>query len=226
MSFTNDDLQRNAQYAANKIRKALETSSQSFDDYLRSLGMAMVAEPFVDVDIPRVSQLINKTNQFNTTTLRKTLDEVKAFADDPNNLTLQVRLTDKFGDNGLISALMLMPVENQSDTFEIETWVMSCRVFGRQLEHEILNALASLARKSSVRSLVARYRPTAKNSLVRTLYSDIGFESLPATSSDPPDESRWSLDLSEFTEHETHISTSTKNKGGFRKSGRAKSELK
>jgi FkbH-like protein len=205
VSFTSDDLQRSAQYAANKQRKALEVSSQSIDDYLASLRMKMTVGHFADVDAPRICQLINKTNQFNTTTHRRALEEIRALAADPDNLTLQVRLDDRFGDNGLISALIVEPSLDAQGTFEIETWVMSCRVFGRQLEYEILNSLVVQAKKAEARFLVASYKPTPKNTLIKNLYADIGFKPIPAIGSDSPDETRWMLDVDKYSRHVTQI---------------------
>jgi FkbH-like protein len=210
VSFTGDDLQRNAQYAANNQREALSVTSQSIDDYLESLRMSMAAGPFEDVDMPRIAQLINKTNQFNTTTRRRTLDEVRAIASAPEYLTLQARLSDRFGDNGLISAVIIEPVQQAPGTYEIETWVMSCRVFGRQLEYEIMNSLVALAKKAGARRLLASYKPTSKNALIKNLYTDLGFEPLPVNSSGSPDEMRWSLDLEKFNRHTTHIGMRSK----------------
>jgi FkbH-like protein len=210
VSFTGDDLQRNAQYAANNQREALSVTSQSIDDYLESLRMSMAAGPFEDVDMPRIAQLINKTNQFNTTTRRRTLDEVRAIASAPEYLTLQARLSDRFGDNGLISAVIMEPVQHAPGTYKIETWVMSCRVFGRQLEYEIMNSLVALAKKAGARFLLASYKPTSKNALIKNLYTDLGFELLPVNGSGAPDEIRWSLDLEKFSRHTTHIGMRSK----------------
>lgn len=205
VSFTGDDLQRNAQYAANEQRKVLEVSAQSIDDYLESLNMSMTAGPFENVDIPRISQLINKTNQFNTTTIRRSPEEVHSIATMPDNLTLQVRLSDRFGGNGLVSAVIMEPHPQKPDTYEIRTWVMSCRVFGRQLEYEILNALAVLARAVDAKFLVATYIPTVRNGLIKNLYADIGFKAVRENCAEPVAKTHWILDLRKFTSHFTHI---------------------
>ena len=183
------------------------SSSRSIDEYLQSLQMTMTAGPFQDVDIVRISQLINKTNQFNTTTHRKSVEEVRSITSAPDILTLQVRLSDRFGDNGLISAIIAEPVPELPGTYEIETWVMSCRVFGRQLEYEILNTLVARARQWDIGFLVATYKPTSRNALIKSLFADIGFEPSPSTISGLPGETRWMLDLDAFTDHMTHIET-------------------
>jgi FkbH-like protein len=213
VTFTDDDLRRNAQYAANEERRSLEVSSQSIDDYLESLRMTIETGPFADIDLPRVSQLINKTNQFNSTTRRRTIEEVRAVASNPEYRTLQVRLSDRFGDSGLISAVILVPDEDRPDTYDIESWVMSCRVFGRQLEHEIMNTLVNLAMHAEASFLTATYIPTPKNGLISNLYSDLGFSALPGECDDTPGKTRWILELDSYNAHLTHI-VSGRNSNG------------
>ena len=110
VAFTSEDRQRAAQYAANAEREALLGSSQSMDDFLSSLKMSVSYGPFTPVDLARVTQLINKTNQFNTTTRRYTAEQVATFASAADVITLQFRLLDRFGDNGLVSAMILRPI--------------------------------------------------------------------------------------------------------------------
>ena len=133
VAFTSEDRQRTDQYAANAEREALFELSGNLDDFLRSLQMSVVFGKFTAADLVRVTQLFNKTNQFNTTTKRYTAEEVAHFATAEETVTLQFRLLDKFGDNGLVSAMILRPDPKQSEVLEIDNWVMSCRVFGRQL---------------------------------------------------------------------------------------------
>ena len=132
IAFTADDRNRAEQYAANAEREALLGSAESMDDFLRGLDMTAVYGPFTAVDHARVVQLINKTNQFNTTTRRYAGEEVAQIMEDPNSLTLQFRLLDRLGDNGLVSTMILRPTPEEDDVLEIENWVMSCRVFGRR----------------------------------------------------------------------------------------------
>src|SRR6202008_1902405 len=131
--------------------------------------------PFRSVDLPRVTQLINKTNQFNLTTHRYSSDEVAVVHARQPCLTLQFRLEDRFGDSGLVSAIILRPDADRRDVLEIDTWVMSCRVFGRQLEHEAMNIVVEVARANGATALRGTYIPTAKNGVVRELYSSLGF---------------------------------------------------
>jgi FkbH-like protein len=206
--FTSDDTQRALQYAQNVERDTLRGASQNLDEFLEGLQMTLEYGPFAAADMTRVVQLINKTNQFNPTTKRYSQEQVEARRAAPGSLTLQFRLRDRFGDNGLVSVMLLVP---QSDgVLEIDTWVMSCRVFGRQLEHEAMNIAVESAQRAGVRELIASYAPTAKNGVVRDLYPKLGFR--PATMATGTEgASRWSLTLSDYQPSATHIARGAKN---------------
>jgi predicted enzyme involved in methoxymalonyl-ACP biosynthesis/acyl carrier protein len=175
VSFTPEDRDRAQQYAANAEREGLLGSAESMDEFLRGLNMSVVFGPFTSVDHARVVQLINKTNQFNTTTRRYASEEVAHSASLPEALTLQFRLIDRVGDNGLVSTMILRPTPGDEDALEIENWVMSCRVFGRELEYEAMNIAVDAARGRGVRALVGNYIPTPKNDVIKTLYPNLGF---------------------------------------------------
>jgi FkbH-like protein len=175
IGFTADDGQRSEQYQANAARETLRESAASFDDYLQGLEMSMDYGRFAPVDLVRVTQLINKTNQFNPTTRRHTADDVSRFAADPAHITLQFRLRDRFGDNGLVSAMILVPDAARPGLLVVDTWVMSCRVFGRQLENAAMNVAVEAARRRGATAIRAEYIPTAKNGYVRDLFPDLGF---------------------------------------------------
>ncbi len=204
VAFTADDRNRAEQYAANAEREALLGSAESMDDFLRGLDMTAVYGPFTALDHARVVQLINKTNQFNTTTRRYAGEEVSQIMDDPDSLTLQFRLLDRLGDNGLISAMILRPTPAEDDVLEIENWVMSCRVFGRELEFEAMNIAVEAARERGARALVAEYIPTPKNDVISKLYPSLGFTEVgrPAPANGA---TRWRLDLTDYVTRNTHI---------------------
>jgi FkbH-like protein len=204
VSFTADDQQRAEQYAANTEREALLGSSESVDEFLRGLRMSVVFGPVKAVDLSRVTQLINKTNQFNPTTRRYTAEEVEAIVAAPEMISLQFRLLDRFGDNGLISILILRPDPEQADVLHIDTWVMSCRVFGRELEFEAMNIAVEAARRRGVRAFRANYIPTKKNAVIRDLYPRLGFSR--ANAETPADGTiQWHLNLTEYVGRKTHI---------------------
>ncbi len=204
VAFTDEDRARNEQYAANASRDSLRQLSESIDDFLAGLEMSVSHGPFRPVDIVRVTQLINKTNQFNPTTRRYTAPEVSAFASSEKFLTLQFRLADRFGDNGLVSAMVVRACDQDTETAEIDTWVMSCRVFGRELEHEVMTIAVDACRERGFKWLRAQYLPTPKNAVVRMLYPSLGFAADP-NSTPPNGESHWLLNLSDYAARATHI---------------------
>jgi FkbH-like protein len=116
--------------------------------------------------------LINKSNQFNLTTRRRSEAEVIAVMNDRNFIGFSVRLKDRFGDHGLISIVI---GEQAGDTMKIDTWLMSCRVLKRQVEEEVLNELARLAKSKNCTRLEGVYLATAKNAMVRDFYGRMGF---------------------------------------------------
>jgi FkbH-like protein len=204
VAFTSEDRLRTEQYAANAERGALLEVSGNLDDFLASLQMTVVFGKFNKADLVRVTQLFNKTNQFNTTTKRYTAEEVASFAAAEETVTLQFRLLDKFGDNGLVSAMILRPYPKQPEVLEIENWVMSCRVFGRQLELEALNIAVEQSRRRGGKALRADYIPTPKNGVISQLYPSLGFSPL----SDKTGSSSWILELAKYVTRSTHISWS------------------
>jgi FkbH-like protein len=204
VSFTVEDRQRAEQYAANTRRDELLESSGSMEDFLRRLEMSTLCGPFAAVDLPRVTQLINKTNQFNPTTTRYSTEEVQHLASAPENVTLQFRLVDKFGDNGLVSAMILRSNADSPDVLEVDCWVMSCRVFGRQLEFEAMNTAVAEARRRGARVFCANYIPTKQNAVIRELYPSLGFTQVHDTDSFNGT-TRWILNLSDYVSRQTHI---------------------
>jgi len=124
------------------------------------------------VDVPRLSQLINKSNQFNLTTRRRSEADLLALMQDSDYTGFSVRLKDRFGDHGLISIVI---GQKSGTTLKIDTWLMSCRVLKRQVEETVLNELVRLARKRGCTKLEGVYLPTAKNDMVRDFYTRMGF---------------------------------------------------
>jgi FkbH-like protein len=204
VAFTDEDRQRTINYVANGQREALRDISQDMDQFLARLDMTVVHGPVRALDIRRVTQLLNKTNQFNTTSRRYNEDQLRAITVDPAGCALQFRLVDKFGDNGIVSVMILKPVAGTSDALEIDTWVMSCRVFGRQLELEALNIAVGEARCRGARALEADFVPTKKNAVVQGLYESLGFVRTRALN-ESDDVSRWLLDLAGFVPRQTRI---------------------
>ncbi len=203
VSFTSEDRARAELYAKDSQRSALLSESTSVDDFLRSLDMTVDHGQFGTSDLVRVTQLVNKTNQFNTTTRRYSAEEIAAAASSPAHITLQFRLRDRFGDNGLVSTIILGP-NDEPATYELENWVMSCRVFGRELEFEAMNIAVETALRRNARGFFADYIPTKKNVVIKDLFPSLGF-GLVSGGAKPDESSRWFLDLSRYAPRQTHI---------------------
>jgi len=187
--LTDEDRERSGQYQANLRRDAMRTSVTDIGGYLQSLDMELRWSRFDRVGLSRIVQLINKTNQFNLTTRRTTDAEVAALIADPHALTLQMRLLDQFGDNGIIA---LVHGHLAGPDLVIDSWLMSCRVLGRGVEEATLGLIATEAACLGAARLLGEYRPTPKNGMVRDHYAKLGFTPLDAG---PDGGTRWTLQL-------------------------------
>jgi FkbH-like protein len=174
VALATEDLKRARFYQDNAKRANLQRHVGGVDAYLASLDMTITFQPFDATGRARIVQLINKSNQYNLTTRRYTEPEILDVERDPNVFTLQVRLADIFGDNGMISVVICRPAANES--WEIDTWLMSCRVLGRKVEHMVLRKIVEHARAAGVRRLIGTYRPTERNKLVVDHYIRLGFK--------------------------------------------------
>jgi FkbH-like protein len=202
VTLTTEDRERSQQYQVNAERDRLRESATDMATYLRGLEMELVWSPFDALGLSRVTQLINKSNQFNLTTHRYTEDEVEEIMVNPDYLTLQLRLKDKFGDNGMISVIIGKIADDC--TLELDTWLMSCRVLGRQVEEATLNLIVDRAKAVGMRRLTGFYLPTPKNGMVKEHYGRLGFA---RTGSSEDGSSAWSLGLPAYQPKETFILT-------------------
>jgi FkbH-like protein len=201
--ITDDDRQRAAQYQENRAREELRGAATDLEGYLRALDMRMIWSRFDTVGLQRVVQLINKTNQFNLTTRRHTEADVEAIMADRASFGLQLRLLDRFGDNGIIAVVIGRMTEPGAVT--IDTWLMSCRVLGRGVETTTLNLVVEQARALGATRLIGEYVPTKKNGMVRDHYSRLGFSVVSQT---PEGASIAVLDLAGFTPAASFITVS------------------
>ena len=173
VTFTGEDMARSRYYTENTRRKELASSSTDLNSFLLSLVMRMKVDRVNDLNIERVTQLINKSNQFNLTTRRYTLAQMREIAESPHWLTLTFSLRDNLGDNGLIGVIL---VNRRNGSMVIDTWVMSCRVLQRGVEHFARNELVRLARQVECPMILGTFIPTAKNGMVQDHYARLGFE--------------------------------------------------
>ena len=200
-TLTAEDAQRTEQYQARAAAASLASSTGSLEEFLESLQMQATISPVTPADLPRVAQLVGKTNQFNLTGVRRGQEELEALLAEPGVAVLTARLSDRFADHGLVGVLI---GRRSATDFVVDTWLMSCRVIGRTLEHEMLAAAAASARSAGCHTVVGTYVPTAKNGLVADLYPRLGFQ--PASRPGPEDGVQtWACPLADLPEPPGHI---------------------
>ena len=193
-----DDLKRNQTYLENKQRHDLELQFTSYDDFLKSLEMRAEIETFKDIYLDRITQLTNKTNQFNLTTKRYTRSEIDAVAKSEEYIAIYGRLEDKFGDNGLVSVVVGKITD---DTLHIDLWLMSCRVLKRDFEITMFQELVKISQQRGIKHIKGYYYKTAKNAMVKEFYPSLGF-TLVLTDDE---NTTWQYDLDKYAEKELHI---------------------
>lgn len=188
-SLSGDDLKRNQMYAANAKRTAAAKSFADYSEYLLSLEMNAVIEDFRPVYLQRITQLTNKSNQFNLTTKRYSEKDMESVCASGSHIRLYGRLEDKFGDNGIVSVVI---GRCEGDNLHVELWLMSCRVLKRDMELAMLDMLVKKCHERGISRIIGYYFKTAKNNMVADLYESFGFT--PEEKSDNGD-SVWSLDI-------------------------------
>jgi FkbH-like protein len=175
LSVSGEDLARAEQYRTEAQRATLRGSSTSLDDFLQKLQLEATAEEITEKNLARVTQLVNKTNQFNLTSRRYTQAQVRAIAEDPGSWARAFQMSDRMGSYGLIGVLYCRPTD-RDNTWEIDTWLMSCRILGRQMERFMFDRMVEAALEHSIARIGGVYRPTARNGLVKDLYTQMGFQ--------------------------------------------------
>lgn len=193
-SLSSDDLHRTEMYAANAKRAAQQKSFANYTDYLLSLEMHALITDFEPVNLQRITQLTNKSNQFNLTTKRFTLNEIEEVSSSPDHIRLCGRLCDKFGDNGIVS---LVIGRCEGNELHVELWLMSCRVLKRDMELAMLDQLVKKCRERGISRIIGYYYKTAKNSMVSGLYKSFGFSEKETAGNG---DSVWTLDISGYEE--------------------------
>ena len=173
LSFTEEDMKRGKMYMEQVQRKKLETSCTSLGDFYTSLEMEAIIKKDDKFSIPRLAQMTQKTNQFNLTTIRYSESDISNFVASNSHRVYSLQLMDRFGDNGIVGELI---IKEDGDVWEIDSFLLSCRVMGRNIETAFLSYIIEEDRKANVKNIVGKYIPTKKNPPVKDLYNDHGFE--------------------------------------------------
>ena len=184
-----EDRARATMIAGDAHREEACRAASTVEDFLTGLGMVAEVGAIDALSLPRVHQLIHKTNQFNLTTRRHSADELGRLARSPEARAVWLRLGDRFGDLGLVCVGILRRVDGE--TWEIDTLLMSCRVMGRHVEEAFVHELLARAEAAGARRVRGVYRASARNHIVAGLYESVGF--VPHSTSG--DESHYEIDL-------------------------------
>lgn len=190
LAVTEEDLHRANAYLQERNRLEFKSSSASLDDFLKDLKMQATCGLVDERALPRVVQLVAKTNQLNLTTRRHTLAQIQAMTG-AGGVAIWMRLKDRFGDQGLIGVGIAVP--EKKGAWFVDTLLLSCRVIGRKAEEVLLSEISRLVRDRQGKTLDGEYLPTEKNAVASRVYRDSGFESLDG------DGRFWRWDLSRGT---------------------------
>jgi FkbH-like protein len=191
ISLSIDDINRNKYYEDNKKRSQEQSIYKSYDDFLVSLEMTAEINSFSSIYLDRITQLTNKTNQFNLTTKRYTASEIENIATSDEYIKIYGKLTDKYGDNGLIAISIGRIKENQC---HIDLWLMSCRVVKRDMEFAMLDELVRQCKEKEVLEIIGYYYQSDKNNMVFDLYEKFGF----VLNNTNGEDTIWRLDISNY----------------------------
>ena len=187
VSFSQEDATRTQQYQKEALRNTTQALYTNESDYLKSLNMLSAVHGFNKFNTPRVAQLSQRSNQYNLRTIRYTEGGIEMLINQPDYFSFAFTLEDRFGDNGLISFIILK--KESPEILFIDNWVMSCRVLKRGMEDFALNTIVMFAKQSGYTWLQGEYLPTAKNQLVKDHYQQLGFA---------PDNGYWLLNVNEY----------------------------
>lgn len=200
--LSEDDKKRNEMYKANMQRAEEQKSFADYNDFLKSLNMKAQIRAFAPMYYARIAQLTNKSNQFNLTTKRYTQSDIEKIANDESCITLYGKLTDKYGDNGVVS---VVAAKVDGDKLHIDLWLMSCRVLKRDMEYAMMNELVTVAKKRGIEQIIGYYYKTAKNSMVKDFYALHGFTKVRENGED----SVWTLNINDYVFKEHAIAVNT-----------------
>jgi FkbH-like protein len=195
-SFSENDAERTKQYQIESQRATALESFTNVEEFLKSLNMIFDVQEFNNFSKPRVSQLSQRSNQFNLRTVRYTEEEVNDLIQSDQHFTLSFTLEDKYGDNGLICVIVLKGLDPEN--IFIESWFMSCRVLKRGMEEFTLNTIVETAKKNGFKKLIGEYIESPKNQMVQNHYENLGFK---------PENGKWILEIADYQPKEVNIKT-------------------
>ena len=194
VNYSKEDTNRTNMYRTLAIQNKYKESFTDYNDYLKSLEMVCSFNEFDEFYNARISQLTQRSNQFNVRTIRYTEGDIEKIRKNSEYITCYFVLKDKFINHGLISVVIL---EKRGETLFIDTWLMSCRVLKRGMEEFCVNEMYNIAKKLKVKKIIGEYIQTEKNSMVKSIYSDMGFDRI--------GDNMYEMNIEDFTNKKTYI---------------------
>lgn len=198
VALSEEDLNKTELYKAKAKASILQSSFNNYDEYLKDMNMVAIIKKFEPIYYQRISQLTNKSNQFNLTTLRCSEEDIRKMSEDPKYITFYGKLKDKFADNGIVT---VMVGECKGKELHIRLWLMSCRVLKRGLEDVMMNEAVKEAKKGGIDVIKGYYYPTPKNAMVKELFAKYGFECVDEVNNG----STWLLNVNQYKEKTVNI---------------------
>lgn len=192
LQLSTEDQARGRHYAEQRQRAELQNSAASLADFYRSLAQEVEVAPLTPLTLARTAQLTQKTNQFNLTTRRYTEQQLAALSADSRWRIYTARVKDRFGDHGLVGVLI---ARAEMEIWELDSFLLSCRVIGRTVETALLAFLADEARASGAHKLQGWFLPTPKNTPAQSFYADHQFQIIAQQEAG----TLWALDLEQAT---------------------------
>jgi FkbH-like protein len=174
LSFTDEDRKKTEMYKHQVKRENVKEEFSDIEDYLASLELKMTIYQDDEEIIPRMSQMSQKTNQFNLKTKRYTESDIKNYIISEDSKVIAFSVSDKYGDSG-ITGLCILDIDDSIQTAEIDTYLMSCRIIGRNIEYAFMDYLITLIERNKINIVQAKYIKTQKNEQVKDFYNNCGF---------------------------------------------------
>jgi FkbH-like protein len=198
-AITKEDLEKKDMYLSQKKRNELKENISDLTSFLRELNLELTLVDVDEFNLPRASQLTQKTNQFNLTTKRYTEENLKNFLNTGNYLLKIIQVRDRFGDYGITGLAIIKKLD--SETWEIDTFLLSCRILGKEIEFAFLQELVNKARKENIKKINAVFIQTLKNMPAANFLRDAGFD----LKNQSEKEANYSLDTSKENKKSFYI---------------------
>ena len=166
---TREDKIRMKSYEQERKRISSKDNFKDINEYIKSLNIKINYKNNNKISIQRASQISQRTNQFNLTTIRYSANDIRKFVQNKNILITEISVKDKYGEYG-ITGLSIVFLNKKDKTASIDTFALSCRVLGRNVENEYLSWILKELKKIGIVKVYSEYVKSQKNDLVKNFY--------------------------------------------------------